>query len=168
MSGESNDTDERIRKADARGVSPLVGVLALLAITVCLATVVAAGVGTLSLESSDPTATFELSADGDESRITIAHVAGDAIDVDALSVVIAVNDRELSNQPPVPFVGATGFDGTPDGPFNEKDESKWRPGERASLVVAGTNAPALTSGDSVTVTLAVDGRRLARLETTAR
>lgn len=152
---------------DARAVSPVIGVLLLVALTVCLAAVIAAGVGALSLESPGPTATFELSADGDQSSIAIEHVAGDAVDVEALSVTVAVNGTELAEQPPVPYAGASGFNGTPEGPFNSRADSEWTVGERARFSIADTNTPTPTAGDSVTVTLTADGRRIAELETTA-
>lgn len=152
---------------DRRAVSPILGVVLLLALTVCLATVVAVGIGGLSLQSADPNAAFELSVDGGRSSIMIEHVTGDAIDVETLSVTIAINETELTAQPPIPFVGASGFRGTPDGPFNARTESEWDPGEQAGVSVADTNTPTLATGDSVTVTLAVDGRRIAELESTA-
>lgn len=155
------------RSSGTRAVSPIVGVLALVALTVCLAALVAIGVGAWSLEPAGSTASFELAADGETSSVVIEHVAGDAIDVDSLSVTIAIDGTALSRQPPVPFVGASGFDGAPDGPFNAKSDSEWTAGERAGVSVADTNRPALETGDSVTVTLAVDGRRVADLETTA-
>ncbi|WP_226004450.1 type IV pilin N-terminal domain-containing protein [Natrinema salinisoli] len=153
---------------DRRGVSPILGVVLLLALTVCLATVVAVAIGGWSPESPGPNATFELSADADGSSIVLEHVAGDPIDVEALSVTVAVNGTELSAQPPIPFVGANGFRGTPDGPFNARSGSEWTPGEEAGVSVADTNTPTLEAGDSVAVTLVVDGRRIAELETTAR
>jgi len=97
------------------------------------------GVGAWSLESPGPTASFELAADGNDSSITIEHVAGDAIDVEALSVTIAVDGTELDTQPPIPFVGAKGFDGAPDGPFNAKSDSTWTAGERAGVSIANNN-----------------------------
>lgn len=154
-------------ESGARAVSPVIGVLLLVALTVCLAAGIAVGVGAFSLESPGPTATFELSADGDQSAISIEHVAGDAVDVEALSVTVAVNGTDLAAQPPVPFAGASGFNGAPEGPFNSKADSEWTVGERAGLTVADTNSPSLTTGDSVTVTFAVDGRRVATLEATA-
>ncbi len=157
---------DRDRSGTTRAVSPIIGILVLLALTVCLAAVVALGVSGLSPESPEPTASFELAVDGDRSSITIDHVAGDAIDVEDLSVTITVNGTELSQQPPVPFVGASGFDGTPDGPFNARADPEWTPGERAGLSVAGTNSPGISAGDSVTVSLAVDGKLVATLETT--
>ncbi|TMT87766.1 type IV pilin [Haloterrigena sp. H1] len=153
--------------SETRAVTQSIGVILLVALTVCLATVVAVNAGAWSLERQSQTATFELSADGDRAAIVITHIAGDDIDVEALPVTIAVNGTELTVQPPVPFVGAHGFDGTPDGPFNAKSDSTWTAGERAGVSIAGTNSPTLTAGDSVTVTLAVDDRQVATLETTA-
>lgn len=151
-----------------RAISPVVGVITLVGLTVCLVAVIAIGVGAWSLEPSAPTAVFDLTVDGEQSTVAIEHVGGESVDVTKLSVTIAVNGDELAEQPPVPFVGASGFDGAPGGPFNSATDAEWRAGERASVVVAGTNDPGIESGDSVTVTLVVDGRRLATLEETAK
>ncbi len=152
---------------DVRAVSRLVGVLALLAITVLLATMVAVGASTWSLESGGPTAAFDLAADGETSTVAIDHLEGDEIDVAELSIRITVDGEELTDQPPVPFVGADGFDGSPTGPFNAESDSEWRTGERVSVTVAETNDPTVESGDTVGVTLVVNGTRIATLETTA-
>ncbi|MXV61358.1 type IV pilin [Natronorubrum sp. JWXQ-INN-674] len=149
-------------------MSPVVGVLVLIVLTVLLVTIVAVGASTLTLESGGPTAAFDLTADSGTSEITIEHVAGDRIDVEELSVTVAVNDDPLAAQPPVPFVGATGFDGAPRGAFNAEADPEWRVGEQVGFTVAETNDPGIDAGDSVTVTLAVDGYRVAALETTAR
>ncbi|WP_247002659.1 type IV pilin N-terminal domain-containing protein [Halosolutus gelatinilyticus] len=150
-----------------RGTSPIVGLIAVLAVTVCLGAIIAVGVGSWSIESGAPMATFDLTVDGDRSAITIEHVAGDPIDVEALSVVITVDGTELANQPPVPFVGANGFDGAPRGPFNAASDSTWEAGERAGVTVAETNAPEIETGNAIAVTLSVDGRPAASLEATA-
>lgn len=149
-----------------RGVSPLVGVVLLVAITVAIAAVVAASVGAWSLEPAAPTAAFVLEVDAD-GAVRIEHVTGDAIDVTALTVRVEVDGDPLSNQPPVPFVGAEGFGGAPTGPFNGKAEPRWVPGERAGFDIAGTNEPTVEAGDRVTVRLVVDGRTIAELSTTA-
>ncbi|SDK77748.1 type IV pilin [Natronorubrum texcoconense] len=159
--------DETTFGYDTRAVSRLVGVLALVAITVLLATMVAVGASTWSLESAGPTAAFDLTVDGEESTVAIDHVEGDAVDVAELSVQITVDGEGLADQPPVPFVGADGFDGSPTGPFNAESDSEWRTGERAGVTVAGTNDPDIESGDTVGVTLVVDGTRIATLEATA-
>lgn len=149
-----------------RGISPVVGIVALLVLTVGLAAIVV-GVGALSLESTAPTTAFDLSVDGETEAITIEHLGGDPIDVTELSVTVAIDDEELTSQPPVPFVGASGFDGAPTGPFNAATDSEWRAGERATVVVADTNEPTIDTGDAVTVTLVVDDARVAVLEATA-
>ena len=159
---------DRTATGNTRAVSPVIGMLALIALTVCLAAVIAVGVGAWSLEPASPSATFELSADSDHSAIVITHVTGDPIDVETLSVTIAIDGTTLAAQPPVPFVGARGFDGALDDPFNARSESTWTAGERAGVSVAETNNPTLTAGDSVTITLAVDGQWTTTLETTAR
>ncbi|ELY48492.1 type IV pilin [Natronorubrum bangense] len=167
MSGGPSTETPAVYSRSHRGISPVVGLVVLLALTVALAAVVAVGVGAISLESSGPTAAFDLAVDGDPSRITIEHVGGDPINVSELSVTITVDEQELIEQPPVPFVGASGFDGTPTGPFNSATDPEWRAGERGSLVVADTNKPTIETGDAVTVTLAVDDTRIAVLEATA-
>ncbi|MCW8172068.1 type IV pilin [Natrialba swarupiae] len=155
-------------RESGRALSPLVGVVALLAITVCLAGVVAVGVATWSLESTGPNAAFDLSVDTDAEDVEIAidHVAGDPIDVRS-SRSSSRSTARAAEQPPVPVAGASGFNGTPTGPFNEQADPEWRSGERASVFVAETNDPVPTAGDTVTVRLAVDDRTIATLETIA-
>jgi len=164
----TNEGASTIAARRTRGISQSLGVILLLALTICLASIVAVGAGAWSLEPASPTATFELSADSNHSTIEITHLTGDPIDVETLSVTISIDGTTLAAQPPVPFVGASGFDGAPDGPFNARSDSTWTAGERAGVSIAETNSPTLTAGDSVTVTLAVDGQWTMTLETTAR
>ncbi|MFU8866584.1 type IV pilin N-terminal domain-containing protein [Natronococcus sp.] len=161
------ESPSRARASDDRGVAPVIGVVLLIGVTVALATVVAVGAGGLSPEPAHQPVAFDLTADGGEGTITIEHVAGDPIAVDDLSVTVAVNGDPLSDQPPVPFTGATGFNQTPSGPFNAASDSTWTAGERSTISVAGSNDPTVSSGDIVSVTLAVDGQQIAALETTA-
>nr|WP_254765895.1 type IV pilin [Salinilacihabitans rarus] len=150
-----------------RAVAPLVGVVALIAVVVLLAAVVAVGVGSLPVASAPATAAFDLSVDAERS-VVLDHVAGDPVDVETLSVTVTVDGDPLAHQPPVPFVGAEGFDGAPGGPFNAAANSTWTAGERASLRLAATNEPDIAAGDTVAVTLATEEGPLARLEATAR
>ncbi|SEH12995.1 Protein of unknown function [Natronorubrum sediminis] len=149
---------------DARALSRLVGIVALLGVTVALATMVAVGASTWSLDSSPPTAAFSMTADGESSTITIDHDGGETIDVTEVELIVDIDGDELATQPPVPFVGAVGFDGTPDGPFNAEGDTEWEPGERAAFTIAETNDPALESGETVAVALYADGYQLATLE----
>lgn len=152
---------------ERRAINPVVGVLLLLAITVTLAGVLAVTLTSVSPGTAPVVATFDLEADGEADTVGIDHVAGDAVDVRDLTVIVAIDGTDLTHQPPVPFVGADGFDGTPSGAFNAEADPVWQSGERVALVLASTNDPSLESGDEVAVTLAVDGQQVAALETTA-
>ncbi|MHC3438110.1 type IV pilin [Natrialbaceae archaeon A-gly3] len=154
-------------RSDRRAVSPPLAAVLLIVITVALAGVVAAGVGSLSPGQTGPNAVFEVTIDGESGEVAIEHVAGDPVDVEELSIVAEVDGDELAHQPPVPFVGAEGFYGTPDGPFNAEADQEWTAGEHASFRVAGTNEPTIEPGNEVVLTLAVDGHTIARLEATA-
>ncbi len=151
-----------------RGVSPVLGAVLLVALTV----VAAALFGTLAfgqaaaLDGPAPRATFTVDAVGD--RISLVHDGGDAVAVGPLSVEISVDGTPLRHQPPVPFFAARGFRGGPTGPFNPSSDGAWTAGETASVRVAGTNAPALTPGATVTVELYHGESRIASLQTAVR
>ena len=152
-----------------RGLAPVFASVLLVAIVVVLAAAVAVGAGSMSVDSPTPTAAFDLAVDADRSELVFEQVAGDPVDAADLTVMVSVDDRPLEHQPPIPFVGAVGFHGTPRGPFNAgRGDSTWRTGERASFRVASTNDPSIDAGGEVSVTLAVDGATIARLEATAR
>ena len=150
------------RTASHRALAPVAGVL-LLAITVVLAGSVATAAIGGGPASPAPTASLSLSAVDD--RITITHRGGDALEAGDLSVHVRVDGEPLARQPPVPFFSAAGFRPGPTGPFNAASDNRWRVGESASVRVAGTNDPALAPGRTVTVDVAVDGTRIASLET---
>ena len=110
-----------------------------------------------------PTAlTVTATADG---RVTLQHRGGAPLAVTDLQVRVTVDGTPLRHQPPVPFVGARGFRGAPTGPFNRAGDGRWTAGERAGFVVAGTNAPELTRGSTVVVTVYDGARQVAAVET---
>ncbi len=147
-----------------RGIAPVAGVL-LLAVVVVLAGGVATAAFAVDAPAEPaPTAMLSLSATGD--RVALDHRGGDAIDAAAATVRVRVDGDPLERQPPVPFFSAVGFRSGPNGPFNAASNGVWRVGETASFRVAGTNDPTLSPGRTVTVTVAVDGRTIATLETT--
>ena len=80
---------------DDRGVSPVIGVILMVAITVILA----ADIGTFvlglgdSLGDNQPTAQLGVSADTGTDNVTISHNGGDAIPEENLRVTIDGNDQ---------------------------------------------------------------------------
>lgn len=153
----------RITAADG-AVAPVVGVALLVAVTVLAAALVAAVVADVRPPGDPPQVAFSVSADA-TGAVTLVHEGGDALAARALRVRIAVDGTLLRYQPPVPFVGARGFDGAPAGPFNARAAGRWTAGERAGFRVAGTNAPALVPGARLRVTVYADGHRVASAAT---
>ncbi|SFS45129.1 type IV pilin [Halostagnicola kamekurae] len=167
-SGERTSNGRKPTDCPARALSPLIGILVMIAVTVVLAAILTVGASALGTGGTPPTAGFDLSADAADSTIELEHAGGDAVDVRELAVRVEIDGVALENQPPVPFVGAEGFDETPTGPFNARSEPIWRAGESARVDLASTNDPRLRAGATVTVTLVTDDHRIATLETTAR
>ena len=151
-----------------RGNAPVTGGILMVALAVVLAAIVGTamlGAGSTPVTPEPaPTAAVDLTVDGNTLRFT--HESGDALDVRTLSVFVSVDGERLDHQPPVPFFSATGFDSGPTGPFNSASDPEWSVGETASLTVAGTNTPSIESGSTVSVLLTVDGKTVARTETT--
>ena len=151
-----------------RAISPVVGTLLLVAVTVAIAAVLAATVGTAALgpvsAGGDATTFSKLSvtatADG---QVTLTHEAGDPINVTEAGVRVRVDGTGLTEQPPVPFFSAPGFEPGPTGPFNSAADPTWTVGESASFTIDEDNAPALQPGDELVVTVTRDGRQIARV-----
>ncbi|MEF8777944.1 MAG: type IV pilin [Natronomonas sp.] len=148
-----------------RALSPVVGVVCLLAVTVVLATVVGATAPMVS-PSIPTTASFSATAEP-TGELTVTHQGGDSIAPAAIDLRIHIEDEPLETQPPVPFFSARGFESGPTGPFNSATTGQWRAGETAALRIAGTNSPTIQPGDTVTIGLYADGDRVTELETTA-
>ncbi|MFQ3283360.1 MAG: flagellin-like protein [Natronomonas sp.] len=149
----------------SRGVSPLVGVLCLLVVTVALAATVVVTVPVGSVPEHT-VATFDAAADP-TGEIRVTHTGGDVIDPETLDIRIRVEGEPLAEQPPVPFFSARGFESAPTGAFNSAAATAWRAGETASFRTAGTNAPPIDPGDTVTIRLYADDYNIAELEVTA-
>lgn len=81
-----------------RAVSPVIGVILMVAITVILAAVIGTfvlGLGD-SLGDSQPTAQFSVDFDSTANNATIEHSGGDQIDSDELEVIVSDPDSDLS------------------------------------------------------------------------
>lgn len=149
----------------ARALSPVIGTVSLLAVTVVLATVVGA-TAPMVAPSAPTTASFSATAEP-TGELTVTHQGGDSIDPTAVELQVRIENEPLETQPPVPFFSARGFESGPTGPFNSAAAGEWRAGESASLRIAATNSPTIQAGDTVTVRIYVDGDSVTELETTA-
>ncbi|WP_435359739.1 type IV pilin [Haloarchaeobius sp. DFWS5] len=152
----------------SRAVSPVLGTVLVLALTVTLAGVVALSVFDEQQPAEPVQARFELTADASSGRITVTHMGGNTVDVTELRVVVSVDGTRLDHQPPVPFFSATGFAPGPTGPFNSATDSRWSAGESASVGIAGTNRPTLAVGSRVVVSFYREDVLLGRVETVVR
>ena len=88
---------------DDRAVSPVIGVILMVAITVILAAVIGTFVLGLGdqVQTSSPSASFSFdqSGQGDDAQIRISHEGGDSIDGELLSVSAGgFNDEWIDNE----------------------------------------------------------------------
>ncbi|AFK18033.1 type IV pilin [Haloferax mediterranei ATCC 33500] len=149
-----------------RGTSILVGSVLLVGLVVVVAGVVGAAAFDVAESSPTPTRPTALSLSVSGETLSITHEGGAPLDVQTLSVRISVDGESLAYQPPVPFFSARGFRPGPTGPFNAAADSRWTVGERASLELAGTNDPDITTGSSVVVRVYDDETPVAVLRAT--
>lgn len=87
-------------KSDDRAVSPVIGVILMVAITVILAAVIGTfvlGLGD-SIGDSQPTAQLDVSFDTGNDNVTIEHNGGDRIDSGSLEVIVSNAAGSESNQ----------------------------------------------------------------------
>lgn len=153
---------------DRRALSPLVGTVLLVALTVAIAATVGAMVATPDLHRGGETVRLTASADAATNTLSLTHDGGDPLDPDALTVRIRVEGTPLDHQPPVPFFSATGFESGPTGPFNSATTGNWTAGETGTLELASTNSPGLADDDRIEFTVLEDETVIATAETTAR
>jgi len=148
-----------------RGSVPVVGSLSLVVVTILLAVTLGTAVlGGATTPEPATTAALDLSVDGE--TLTVTHTGGEPVDIEAVSMEIAVDGEPLDEQPPVPFFAASGFESGPTGAFNPAGSTELAGGESASLTVAETNAPTVEAGTTVSITLYDGSNRLLETETT--
>lgn len=151
----------------SRAITPVVGILVFLVITVLLATTVAAGLVTVAPTDPDLEPAFDLSVTAADGSITIDYLRGEPIDVREVTLSVTVDGDPLDEQPPVPFFAANGYEGGPTGPFNEAADPHWVAPETAGFRLAETNEPLPDPGDEVAVTIVVENEPVAEKRTTA-
>jgi len=85
--------------SDDRAVSPVIGVILMVAITVILAAVIGTfvlGLGD-SLGDSQPTAQLDAEIDYSSENVTIEHNGGDSIESGELSVIVDINGTTIES-----------------------------------------------------------------------
>lgn len=152
---------------DERALSPVIGIVLMVGLTLVLAATVGTVVFAPGTEQPAKTVRLSASADGNSDTITVTHEGGDSLDVERIDLRILINGQPLDHQPPVPFFAARGFNSGPTGPFNSRTTGPWTAGESGSLTLASTNAPDLNPGDTVEITVTSENDVLASLEITA-
>ena len=146
----------------ARATSSVVGIALMVLVTVLSAAVVGATLLDATPETrSPPRVSLTASADATRDRIALTHRSGDSLAVSDLRIEIRIDGTPLSEQPPVPFFAAAGFESGPTGPFNTAADGTWQAGETGAVRIADTNSPQLASGATVTVRVYTEHYRIA-------
>lgn len=150
----------------SRALSPVIGVVTLVAVTVLLSATLLGTAG-IGVSEPPPSASLAVSVDAETERIELSHQGGDELDVAELTVHITVDGEALRYQPPVPFFASRGFRSGPEGVFNSASSNRFRAGHQTSFEVATTNSPEIHSGSTVSIRITVDDSVIFESETTA-
>lgn len=153
----------------ARAISPVIGVVLLIACTIGLS--VAVGAMAMSYGPAEPASVVVIGGEVDAAtnEVTLTLERGGPLDVQELTLAIAVDGEPLEKQPTVPAYSQSGFNGFPSGPFNAGTDDDWRQGQSTSLTIARTtNGPHPDPGSAVTIEVHEGGLPIATVETTAR
>lgn len=115
---------------EERAVSPVIGVILMVAITVILAAVIAAFVLDIGdLDEGAPNAQYDWESQSDNRQVAISQTSGDDIDPDSLSVRVTVNGTSQSGE-------------------LERDGADFTAGEEISFTINGNNVE--VRGDVIT------------------
>lgn len=141
-------------------VSPVIGVILLIAITV--ASSGAAFIVMNNYELEKPVITL-IEIEGidlsNHQEVILVHKGGESIDITQINILISINDEMLDhNLVNLPVIGGiTGFYGALGGvfwgsPSNQGHDNRWDPGEYGNFKIASSNA-VLKTGDRIKVTI---------------
>lgn len=109
LTGKKTDSNK-----DTRAISPVIGVILMVAITVVLAGFIGTFVLSSGSSLNDGQSTAQFSVDNNENQIVITHQQGDTVDLDKVSIqlsgeTVSVNQdyNSLSSDPAIASVSAT-------------------------------------------------------------
>jgi flagellin-like protein len=148
---------ERIDAMDDRGVSPVIGVILMVAITVILAAVIGTFVLDLgqSAGQSAPQASLSVTADSSTNTITIEHTGGDGINSGNTRLIIEAGggtttfDQESDSTLSVGGSADIGLDTQ----GNSDDSVQTWAGDSSVYSSVDGGADPFDSGDQITITL---------------
>ncbi|WP_135609471.1 type IV pilin [Methanococcoides sp. AM1] len=83
--------------SDKRGVSPVIGVMLMIVVTVILAAAVSSFTGSIGTKDEIPSATLKASASYSELNITVEHLGGDPIYMDFIKFEISSGRPVMSS-----------------------------------------------------------------------
>ena len=132
------ETFDRLRNSD-RAVSPVIGVILMVAITVILAAVIAAFVlGFGAGADAAPQASIDVDVVDDET-VTLEHLSGEAIDPENLRLGGAVDNDSISDEFGDDFAGGDIVEITLNETLDSGDTVNlvWDSGEESSVLASG-------------------------------
>lgn len=127
------------RKEDA--VSPVIGVMLMLVVTIVIAAVVAAFAGGIATDT-EPSPSVVLNAEAYTDRVIIQSLTGDRLEFDKLDVMVYKEDGSLLSK------------GTIVNPNPETPETYFTPGMKFKATITGT----VNSGDRVQVVVSYNDK----------
>ncbi len=106
---------------DPGAVSPVIGVMLMIVVTVILAAAVSSFSGSITQKEAAPQATFKVSASYSDKNITIEHLGGDVIYKDFIKIEISSGRPTMSsyvNKSDITFYSTSNDPSAPLGPGN--------------------------------------------------
>ena len=137
-------------KNDKRAVSPVIGVILMVAITVILAAVIAAFVFGYGAIDAAPQAGLQITHAKNLGTVTMMHVGGDALDNSKLTWIESVNLGVTWTSPAVFTGNATGQWTV--GNINTYTPTTGKTGETLQVKIIHTPSNSIVGGGSITVT----------------
>ena len=137
------------KKEDA--VSPVIGVMLMLVVTIVIAAVVAAFAGGLGSDvEMAPTAALDIDVYADGNKVKIEHLSGEALSTKDITLKVTdANGNPLGTGTLYNEDASKGYKG-----------SSFSPGSTASITLTMEEGKTLTKGTYVTVTVLADGKHI--------
>jgi flagellin-like protein len=136
---------------DERAVSPVIGVILMVAITVILAAVIGTFVLDLgqSAGQTAPQASLSVSLSETSNNVTVEHTGGDAIDQTRTRVIIEFNQSTSETYNPGTADGTMTVGGSTTFSVNESIVT----GDLSGLDTSSANNQTISTGQQITITL---------------